>query len=364
MKRILQLPGSIERRNGRMSVIMNVYRKIDRSKIQFDFACTDYGFDNYLEEITQLGGNVFFVKKETVQNIRQLVSSLLATGKYSYLQYHTISKWGCSLSVAHKYNVKTIVESHSAGLSDTLIKSIRNRIFSLNIIKDSDYRVAISQKAGNKLFMYQKYTVIPNMVDYPKFKFNQEKRRKIRQQLNIKPDEYLIGCVGRIAKVKNQEFSLKVLKHLSPKYKIAFVGSEALGGERIRRLKEIVSDYGIKNRVIFTGEVRNVNDYYSAFDIFWLPSLFEGLPTVVLEALSNGLHCILSDRITREVGISNYVDFLPITSKADTLWVHDTVKYSSIRDNIPLEAINNSIFSTNRVISDWMKIYSMNENYI
>ncbi len=98
---------------------MNVYRKIDRSKIQFDFACTDYGFDNYLEEITQLGGNVFFVKKETLQNIRQLVSSLLATGKYSYLQYHGISKWGCSLSVAHKYNVKTIVESHSAGLSDT-----------------------------------------------------------------------------------------------------------------------------------------------------------------------------------------------------------------------------------------------------
>lgn len=359
MKRILQLPGSIERRNGRMSVIMNVYRKIDRSKIQFDFACTDYGFDNYLEEITQLGGNVFFVKKETLQNIRQLVSSLLATGKYSYLQYHAISKWGCSLSVAHKYNVKTIVESHSAGLSDTLIKSIRNRIFSLNIIKDSDYRVAISQKAGNKLFMYQKYTVIPNVVNYPKFKFNQEKRIKIRQQLNIKPDEYLIGCVGRIAKVKNQEFSLKVLKHLSPKYKIAFVGSEALGGERIRRLKEIVSDYGIKNRVIFTGEVRNVNDYYSAFDIFWLPSLFEGLPTVVLEALSNGLLCIISDKITREIGISNYVKFLPITPGAEKQWIDETENYSFKRNNKPLTDINHSIFNISDVINNWMKIYDV-----
>lgn len=353
------MPGSIERRNGRMSVIMNVYRKIDRSKIQFDFACTDYGFDNYLEEITQLGGNVFFVKKETLQNIRQLVSSLLATGKYSYLQYHAISKWGCSLSVAHKYNVKTIVESHSAGLSDTLIKSIRNRIFSLNIIKDSDYRVAISQKAGNKLFMYQKYTVIPNMVDYPKFKFNQEKRRKIRQQLNIKPDEYLIGCVGRIAKVKNQEFSLKVLKHLSPKYKIAFVGSEALGGERIRRLKEIVSDYGIKDRVIFTGEVKNVSDYYSAFDVFWLPSLFEGLPTVVLEALSNGLLCIISDKITREIGISNYVKFLPITPGAEKQWIDETENYSFKRNNKPLTDINHSIFNISDVINNWMKIYDV-----
>lgn len=360
MKRVLQLPDSIEKRNGRMSVIMNVYRKIDRSKIQFDFACTDFGFDNYLEEIKQLGGNVYFVKKETIQNIRQLVNILLETGKYSYLQYHAISKWGCCLSIAHKYNVKIIVESHSAGLSDTLLKSIRNRIFSLNIIKDSDYRIAISQKAGNKLFMYQKYTVIPNMVDYPKFKFNQDVRKKIRQQLKIKPDEYLIGCVGRIAKVKNQEFSLKVLKHLSPKYKIAFVGSEALGGERIRRLKKIVSDYGIKDRVIFTGEVRNVNDYYSAFDIFWLPSLFEGLPTVVLEALSNGLHCILSDRITREVGISHYVDFLPINSKADKLWAQKTIEYSSVRDEEPLEKIDNSIFNSEKVIDDWMKIYDVN----
>lgn len=338
---------------------MNVYRKIDRSKIQFDFACTDYGFDNYLEEITQLGGNVFFVKKETLQNIRQLVSSLLATGKYSYLQYHAISKWGCSLSVAHKYNVKTIVESHSAGLSDTLIKSIRNRIFSLNIIKDSDYRVAISQKAGNKLFMYQKYTVIPNMVDYPKFKFNQDVRKKIRQQLKIKPDEYLIGCVGRIAKEKNQEFSLKVLKHLSPKYKIAFVGSEALGGERIRRLKKIVSDYGIKDRVIFTGEVKNVSDYYSAFDVFWLPSLFEGLPTVVLEALSNGLLCIISDKITREIGISNYVKFLPITPGAEKQWIDETENYSFKRNNKPLTDINHSIFNISDVINNWMKIYDV-----
>lgn len=359
MKRVLQLPGSIERRNGRMSVIMNVYRKIDRSKIQFDFACTDFGFDNYLEEIKQLGGNVYFVKKETIQNIRQLVNILLETGKYSYLQYHAISKWGCCLSIAHKYNVKIIVESHSAGLSDTWLKSIRNRIFSLNIIKDSDYRIAISQKAGEKLFMYQAFTVIPNMVNYSNFVFNNNVRKQIRQQLGVKQDEYLVGCVGRIAKVKNQEFSLKVLKGLPSNYKIAFVGSEAFGGKRLTHLKNITNDYGLNGRVIFTGEVNNVNDYYSAFDVFWLPSLFEGLPTVVLEALSNGLLCIISDKITREIGISNYVKFLPITPGAEKQWIDETENYSFKRNNKPLTDINHSIFNISDVINNWMKIYDV-----
>lgn len=359
MIRVLQLPGAIERRNGRMSVIMNVYRKIDRSKIQFDFACTDFGFDNYLEEIKQLGGNVYFVKKETIQNIRQLVNILLETGKYSYLQYHAISKWGCCLSIAHKYNVKIIVESHSADLSDTWLKSIRNRIFSLNIIRDADYRVAISQKAGKKLFMWQSFTVVPNMVNYSKFQFNDKTRTRIREKLGIRSRDCLIGCVGRIAKVKNQEYSLELLRQLPANYKIVFVGSGAFKGKRFDYLNRIISDYRLKDRVVFTGEVKNVSDYYSAFDVFWLPSLFEGLPTVVLEALSNGLLCIISDKITREIGISNYVKFLPITPGAEKQWIDETENYSFKRNNKPLTDINHSIFNISDVINNWMKIYDV-----
>lgn len=359
MKRILQLPDSIERRNGRMSVIMNIYRKMDRSKIQFDFACTDYGFDNYLEEIQQLGGRVFFLKKSTIHNIKKLVNSLLSTGNYSFLQYHAISKWGCSLSIAHKYNVKTIVESHSAGLSDTFLKSVRNRIFSLNVIKDSDFRIAISQKAGKKLFMWQDYTVIPNMVDYNKFQFKGNTRVKIRNELGVKDGECLVGCVGRIAKVKNQEFSLEILRQLPSNYKIVFVGSEALGGERLKYLRKIIKEYELESRVIFTGEVRNVSDYYSAFDIFWLPSLFEGLPTVVLEALANGLYCILSDRITKEIKISEYVKFLPITSVEENTWVKETENCGFNRNKHPLKDISSSIFNSDNVINNWMKIYGI-----
>lgn len=360
MIRVLQLPGAIERRNGKMSVIMNIYRKIDRSKVQFDFACTDFGFDNYLEEIHQLGGKVFFLQKETIHNINKLVKSLLSTGNYAFLQYHAISKWGCSLPIAHKYNVKTIVQSHSAGLSDTLIKSIRNRIFSLNIIKDADYRIAISRKAGKKLFMWQDFMVVPNMINYSRFQFNDKARKRIRKELGIKSGECLIGCVGRIVKVKNQEYSLKLLRQLPTNYKIVFVGSGAFKGKRFNHLNKIISDYRLKDRVIFTGEVKNVSDYYSAFDIFWLPSLYEGLPTVVLEALSNGLYCILSDRITKEIGISRYIKFLPITARGENAWIKETENCGFKRNDYPLKNIDNSIFNTNSVINEWIKIYQSN----
>ena len=362
MIRVLQLPDSIERRNGRMSVIINVYRKIDRSKIQFDFAATDFGCDNYKDEIERLGGRVYFLNKKenNIQKIRKLLKKLLSSNNYCCLHYHAISKWGAGLSIAHKLGVKVIVESHATKLSDNLVKSIRNRLFSLNIITNSNSRVAISKEAGEKLFLFQNFEVIPNMINYNDFKFNEKSRVDIRSKFGVENDECLIGCVARITKQKNQKYALKILAHLPLKYKIIFVGEDdKISGYGIDSLKKMAEKYNLTDRVIFAGGVKNVSDYYSAFDIFWLPSLFEGLPTVALEALSNGLYCILSDKITKEVGISKYVRFLPVTSVGESAWVKETKIYGFKRNKYSLKNINNSIFNSDSVINKWMKLYEI-----
>lgn len=360
MKRILQLPSSIERKNGRMSVIMNVYRKVDRSKIQFDFAATDFGGDNYKNEIKKLGGRVYLLNKNenSIKKIEKLIKKLLVQNNYQFIHYHAISKWGIGLSIAHKLGVKVIVESHATELSDNLIKSIRNRLFSLNIITDSDYRIAISKEAGRKLFLFQNFDVIPNMINYDSFKFNEKSRKNIRSKFGIKNEECLIGCVARITKQKNQKFALKILAHLPSKYKIMFVGEDDKTNKYgINSLQKNINKYNLNDRVIFAGEVRNVNEYYSAFDIFWLPSLYEGLPTVALEAYVNGLPCILSNKITREVGISTYVHYLPISKKGLNYWAHLTTRV--VRNKNSLNDIKNSEFNSKNVMRKWEKLYGI-----
>ena len=121
----------------------------------------------------------------------------------------------------------------------------------------------------------------------------------------------------------------------------------------------IIENYGLENRIIFTGEVQNVADYYSAFDVFWLPSLFEGLPTVALEATANGLSCILSNKITKEVQVSDFIHYLPITESSLGGWSDLTKNIVGVRDPDSLEKIIKSEFNFKRVLKKWNNLYNI-----
>lgn len=363
MIRVLQLPDSIEKRNGRMSVIMNVYRKIDRSKIQFDFACTDYGFENYKEEIQELGGKVYMLaeRKSNLANIRKISNKVLTNNSYTFVHYHALSKWGCVLSLAHKYKIKTIVHSHSTKMSDSFIKSIRNRIFSLNIF-NADKKVAVSPEAGKELFLWHNFVYIPNMVNYSKFTYSEYKRELLRHRYNINSDEKVIGMVGRIAKQKNQLFALKVLKLLlkeKANVKLMFIGDY---NSKEKSYYQSVKEYIVKNHlsehVIFTGMVNNLGKYYSAFDILWLPSLYEGMPTVGIEAQANGLPVLASSTITKSMKVINDVEYLNIKKEVE-LWVRFTKKMIiKNREFNVIDKFNQSLFNEDTIVSKWIKLYS------
>ena len=327
MIRVLQLPDSTEKRNGRMSVIMNVYRKIDRSKIQFDFACTDYGFENYQDEIRKMGGKVYMLPKKDLSfsKIKKLITNLLASGQYSYLHYHALSKWGCALSIAHKAGVKIIVHSHATKMSDTVLKSIRNRVFSLPLFLYADKKAAVSLEAGEKLFLGTEFEYIPNMIDYKSFVFDPLSRDRIRNLYNIDPETVLVGCVGRISKQKNQKYAIEVLNRLvrdsTKRIKLMIVGdAEEKDRTTLNNLYSLIKMYRLNKNVIFTGMVDNIADYYSAFDLFWLPSLYEGMPTAGVEAEANGLNLIVSNTVSRDLNVTGNIKFLPIKEKNISSW--------------------------------------------
>lgn len=364
MIRVLQLPDSIEKRNGRMSVIMNIYRKIDTSHIQFDFLCTDYGFENFQEEIHDLGGNVYMLPKSdaTITNMRKLVNRILSRNDYNYIHYHAVSKWGCALSIAHRKGIKTIVHSHATKLSDSLFKEIRNRIYSLNILTCSDKRVAVSPEAGKKLFLWQNFKYIPNMIDYHKFSFDFVNRKKIRERYQISPNEILIGNVGRISKTKNQSFAIMVLNRLikqNRNYRLMILGdSDDKEKDQLDRVKRLIMKYRLQDKVIFTGLVSDVEKYYSAFDYFWLPSLFEGQPTVGVEAQANGLNLLVSNKISRSLNATNNVIYEGISNSDIDKWVNITLQNGKRRNNGSVAKLEHSNFNSKQIIQEWLDLYS------
>lgn len=316
MIRVLQLTDSINRSDGRTQVVMNVYRRIDKSKFQFDFVTGNYHADNFKDEIEAFGGQVYTLKEYQrfdYLKIKKFINEILTENAYDIVHYHASSIWGEGIKVAKKQNVPVrIMHAHSEVWGGNWIKSIRNHLFSLGILRDTTALFSCSNKAGSSLFGTRNFTVFHNAIDIKKFKFNLNKRIQMRKEFAIGDNVFLIGQIGRLSAEKNQEFSIELLSKLRLRGKTAkllIIGE----GPRYDYLKNITKKFGVENNVIFAGQRADVNNLYSALDVLMLPSHFEGLPVTSIEAQSSGLPVLMSDNITKEAGIIN-CDFLSLSS--------------------------------------------------
>lgn len=170
---------------------------------------------------------------------------------------------------------------------------------------------ACSKLAGDFLFKNKEYIVINNAIDLKKFYFNQQIRDKIRLQENISNDTIVIGNIGRFAPQKNQLFLIEILKLVvekNHKVKLLLIGSGPLEEEIVLKIKK----YNLENNVIMKKNITNVNEYMQMMDIFVLPSLYEGLPVVGVEAQTTGVKCIFADTITTECKLMEETEYLSI----------------------------------------------------
>ena len=328
MIRVLQVFGCMNR-GGAESMIMELYRHIDRSRIQFDFVVHTTEKCAYDDEILSLGGRIFSVPSFTVKNAflyKKAWKKLLTTHEeWRIVHGHVRSTASIYLPIAQEYHRYTIAHSHSIssgkGFSSIIKKKQKKRI-------KADYYMACSNAAGKWLFgdkivNSDNYHVLPNAIDVSKYKYNEDIRKKVRQEYSCE-DAILIGHVGSFYDVKNHSYLIKVftcIKEKESDAKLMLVG----GGYLLQEIKNQVKELGIEDSVIFTGVKSNVNELLQAMDVFVFPSKYEGLGISVVEAQATGLPAVISDRVPKEAILTD--DLVTIMNLEDSpvIWADQII---------------------------------------
>ncbi len=321
MVRILHILNELSN-GGNVHFIMNYYRYIDRSKVQFDFLISTAEKGYFEDEIISLGGKVYHVcsKKHLFKNFYETKKIVKLNG-YDIVHRHTGSAFGYfDLRAAKRGGAKNLIlHAHSSGAGNLLLHKISKIFF-----KTKCRRFACSDEAGIFLFGKKDFQVWKNAIDCEKFSFSNEKRKLKRRELELK-DEFVIGHVGCFEKVKNHIRLIQIFQkilEMKPNSVLVCVGI----GSQIDNIKEQVKTLGISDKVRFLYARDDVSQLMSAFDIFVLPSLYEGLPLVVLEAQSSGLPCVLSNTVSNLAKITEDVSFCPLASD-NQKWGKEILRY-------------------------------------
>lgn len=297
--------------------IMNIYRNIDRNKIQFDFIVHNKERKFFDDEIEQLGGKIYRFTLKDDKNFlkykKDLDNFFKEHKEYKIFHGHMQSMIPLYMKVAKKNEVPIRIAHSHNGDYEHSIKGYILHLFSRFASKYTTDNWACSEVAGKYLFGNKNFKVIYNGIDTQKFMFDKNKRIEMRKKLNIKEDEILIGHVGRFQKQKNHEFIVKLVKELNKndkkKFKIILIGE----GELEEKIRKQVNDLNLDN-IQFLGVRKEINKIYNAMDCFILPSLYEGLPLVGVEAQVNSLPCFFSDTITPELNISPRSQFIELNN--------------------------------------------------
>lgn len=315
------------------TLLMTLYRNIDRSIIQFDFLVhrAEKGF--FDDEIQGLGGRLFHVRSLNPRyylEYRQQVQKILDENHYDIIHSHLNANSSIVLGIAKKMGVKCrIAHSHIDKTTEGLkgmIKSV-NKLF-INSVSTS--RFACSEQAGKWLFGRKvDFKVFANAIDTSKFCFNETIRNDVRKSLNIGNDTIILGNIARFNIQKNHTFIIDVFAAFIKKHadaRLLLLGE----GELLDEIKNKTAALGLMDKVIFAGAVGNANEYLNAMDVFLFPSLFEGLGIVAIEAQTNGLPVVMNYTLPRELDITPLTHRLPLTSPlaewADAIWKMATNK--------------------------------------
>lgn len=288
-------------RGGLETMIMNYYRNIDRTKVQFDFLVhRDYKCD-YDDEIEQLGGKIYRlpILNPFSYNYRKELNDFFKQHKeYKIVHVHQDCLSSIILKAAYKNNVKVrIAHSHTEN-QDRNIKYIIKLFYRQFILKYATQLFACGKAAGEWMFKGADFEIINNAIDVEKYIYNVISRENIRKEFNIRDDEFVIGHIGRFSPVKNHTFILDVFAEVVKNVdaKLLLVGD----GELKQAMKNKADSLGIKDKIIFAGVRSDIPDLLQAMDVFLFPSLYEGLPVTLVEAQTTGINCILSDNISEQ----------------------------------------------------------------
>lgn len=320
MKKILMIgmspnPGGIE------TFIMNIYRNINKQNFKIEFLNVHDKPIAYEKEIKESGGVIHSIKSRRTNYLGNQLDLIRFYKKNNFDIIHCHIMNNCypyPLIYAPKKS-KICVHSHTAGISNNYRIKFFHKLYKPLTVRFSDNLFACSQSAGEFMYGNSDFKIINNAIDMYEFSFCENKRESIRGQLDLK-GLFVMGHIGSFSEVKNHEFLIDVFSSFVKKKENAhllLVGEGSLKS----KIKDKVMKYGLENKVSFIGNRNDVDAILCAIDIILLPSHFEGLPYIIVEAQASGLNCIISNNISQEVAITNQVEFLPISEQDIEIWI-------------------------------------------
>ena len=305
------------------AVVMNYYRHIDRTKIQFDFICDDDSTNIPYEEIESMGGKIILIPPyQKFFKYHKKLKRVLSEGNYRIVHSHINTLSVFSLFVAKGANVPVrIAHSHSTTNKKEKKKNLMKQVLRPFSKLFATHYMCCSELAGRWLFGNREYDkenvyLLNNAIDLDKFKYDQEVRKEVRQELNINENTLVIGHIGRFVDQKNHSFLIDIFKEVYKKNNDSIL-LLAGQGPKVEEIKEKVRAYNLQDNVVFLGQRSDANRLYQAFEVFLLPSLYEGLPVVGVEAQATGLLCLLSNDMTQETKVLDTTVFLSIDDEKE-----------------------------------------------
>ena len=327
MIRILQVVNNMHRA-GLETMLMNYYRYMDKEKIQFDFLTHRPERDDYDDEIESMGGKVYYAPRLYPQNypayFKYMDNFFKEHPEYKIMHSHIDAMSYLPLKAAKKAGVPIrIAHSHNTSI-DKDFKLPLKLYYKSRITSVANYYYACGKEAGKFLFPGKEYTVIPNAIETDKFKFDEITRNKKRKELGIS-DELVFGHVGRISYQKNHKFLVEIFHEIVKKNRNSLLLLIGVG-EKEEEVRRQVTELGLEDKVRFLGNRADVFELYQAMDAFILPSFFEGIPVVGVEAQYAGLPCFFSDKVPSEVAFNGKCIFVSLKHSADD-WAESILKY-------------------------------------
>ncbi|MEN8626677.1 glycosyltransferase [Psychrobacter proteolyticus] len=319
VKRVLHIVGKMDRA-GAETMLMNLYRHIDHSQIQFDFITFTNEVGDYDAEITNLGGKIIpIIASNPIKRMVKLKQFLQNHPEYKIVHAHTLLSNAFHLLAAKHAGIPhRISHSHSTsnGKSRTIQKIYEQWALITNR-KVATYRIGCGEQAANYLFgSTRNVWLLPNAVDIKKMMADANQARDyLSQEFGSKGIKII--QVGRLSNVKNHQFSLQIAEELKRRridFALYIIGQGPLD----EILKQQVKDKLLVDSVKFLGMCTHITELMASADYMIMPSLHEGFPVVLVESQTVGLPALVSDRVSIEVDLGlNLVDFLSIESASE-----------------------------------------------
>lgn len=316
--RVLQVVTNMDR-GGLETMLMNYYRQIDRSVLQFDFLTHREAKAAYDDEIQALGGRIYHLPRLVPwsKSYQAALDAFFADHpEYSVIHVHQDCLSAVILKAAKKRGIPVrIAHSHNANQDKNLKYPIK-LFYKRFIPKYATHLMACGSMAGKWMFGGAPFSVLPNAIDAAAYRFDVAKREAMRTALQIGPQSFVIGHVGRFMPQKNHAFLLQIFVEVQkqcPDSRLLLVGD----GELRPAIEAQAARHGIADNVIFTGVRSDVNDLLQAMDVFVLPSHFEGLGIVNIEAQAAGLPCFVSAKVVPpEAKVTDLLQYIPLEAGA------------------------------------------------